>query len=98
MVLFANGSSLGQSNSFCFYCGRPVHSPVLKKHAVPPDDQRTRDHVLPASKGGKNTVWACLGCNQTKRDLTLDEFRVLQAFRAGLIPLPAYKFAAEERT
>ena len=38
----------------------------------------TLDHVHPRSKGGKNTwsnlVTACLGCNQEKGDLTLEEY------------------------
>jgi hypothetical protein len=98
MVLLTNGSPLGQASSFCFYCGRPIRKVPVKLHTRPPEDLQTRDHPLPKSKGGQETVWSCLGCNETKRDLTLDEFRVVQAFRAGLVPLPAYKFAMEKRT
>ena len=57
----------------------------------------TEDHVVPQSKGGKKTVIACFGCNQDKRDLSLDEYRLIRAFRAGIIQLPEYKFAAEQR-
>ena len=30
--------------------------------------------------------------------MTLDEYRLIRAFRAGKVRLPEYKFAAEERT
>jgi 5-methylcytosine-specific restriction endonuclease McrA len=98
MVLLTNGSPLGQESSFCFYCGRPIRRVPGKSHVCPPEDSLTRDHVLPKSHGGDSVVFACWGCNQAKRDMTLDEFRVVRAFNACLIPLPAYKFAAEERT
>jgi hypothetical protein len=39
---------------------------------------RTRDHVVPKSKGGTKTVWACLKCNALKADLSLEEFRQLR--------------------
>jgi hypothetical protein len=50
----------------CRYCGRD-----LKEWSA------TLDHVLPRSKGGRNsyenTVTACGGCNQDKRDRTPEE-------------------------
>lgn len=49
----------------CAYCGGPA---------------TTVDHVLPRSRGGRNTwtntVAACGGCNQRKRDRTPDEARM----------------------
>lgn len=36
---------------------------------------RTKDHVVPKSKGGRKTVDACLKCNSAKADMSLDEFR-----------------------
>lgn len=46
----------------CFYCGY--------------EEQLTRDHVMPKSKGKQfkrpwNTVWACEFCNRKKADKTL---------------------------
>lgn len=41
----------------------------------------TVDHLVPKSKGGGNTldnmVIACLNCNQTKGDKTVEEFKPL---------------------
>ena len=48
-----------------------------------PDDKLTMDHVLPKSRGGKNTwenlVAACMKCNQKKGSRTPQE--------SGMIPL-----------
>jgi len=50
----------------CVYCGS------IKRKDL------TIDHVIPVSKGGKNSwdnlVTACLRCNHSKSDLTLKEF------------------------
>jgi 5-methylcytosine-specific restriction endonuclease McrA len=97
MVVLSNGGQLGSPESFCFYCGRSVREVKYQIYQTPPPDQRTRDHVIPACKGGAKLVIACLGCNQDKKDLSLDEYRLIRAFRAGMIPLPEYKFAAEQR-
>jgi hypothetical protein len=37
---------------------------------------RTKDHVVPKSKGGVRTVEACLRCNGAKREMSLEEFRL----------------------
>jgi HNH endonuclease len=100
MVLLTNGSPLGQSSSFCFYCGRPIRKVPVTKRAQPPEDLATTDHLIPKRlRGNKDCpkVFACLSCNQEKYNLTVSEYRLLRAFRAGLVPLPEYKFAAEER-
>jgi 5-methylcytosine-specific restriction endonuclease McrA len=97
MVVLANGGLLGHLDSFCFYCGRSVRVWKQEMYATPPPDMRTKDHVVPQSKGGKKTVVACRSCNDEKRDMTLDEYRLIRAFRAGMIQLPEYKFAAEQR-
>jgi 5-methylcytosine-specific restriction endonuclease McrA len=97
MVVLANGGKLGQPAGVCFYCGRPVRKWKQKMYERPPLDMITEDHVVPLCRSGSRTVTACLGCNQDKYHLSLDEYRVLQAFRAGILPLPEYKFAAEQR-
>lgn len=97
MVVLANGSRLGSPESFCFYCGRSVCAWKQKLGMPPPPDMRTADHLHPKSKGGTKIVTACHKCNDEKRDLTLDEYRLIRAFRAGKIGLPEYKFAAEVR-
>ena len=98
MVVLASGGRLGSEDSYCFYCGRPVQQWKYVSGQRTPLDTRTVDHVIPQCRGGKNglLVTACIGCNRKKFNLTLDEFRVVQAFRAGLVPLPEYKFAAEQ--
>jgi HNH endonuclease len=54
----------------CFYCGVR-----LRKGGI---FQKTKDHVVPKSKGGVWTVDACLKCNQAKKDMSLEEFRALR--------------------
>ena len=99
MVVLASGGQLGVIGSYCFYCGRPVRKWKQRMYERPPVDMVTEDHVVPQCRGGKNgkTVTACLECNQDKYRLSLEEFRVVRAFRAGLLPVPDYKFAAEQR-
>jgi len=56
----------------CWYCGAPA---------------KTKDHVIPRSKGGRgagNKVWACLRCNQEKSNLLLEDYRAFVAMRKNL--------------
>lgn len=52
----------------CAYC-----------EASTPFDDRTADHMIPLSRGGKHSVsnltMACFTCNSSKRDMTPEEFR-----------------------
>ena len=52
----------------CAYCGKKIEF-----------DDMTIDHIVPQSKGGKdtpeNTVPACQLCNNQKADRTIEEFR-----------------------
>lgn len=67
-------------HEFCWYCGVK-----LQGHDSKASTFRTRDHVVPKSGGGRgstNYVEACLGCNQKKGILSLDEFR--RALGGGL--------------
>jgi len=58
-----NKSLFIRDRNLCGYCGNAFHRSEL-----------TRDHVLPKSKGGKdswtNLVTACKGCNHKKADRT----------------------------
>jgi hypothetical protein len=38
---------------------------------------KTKDHVVPKSKGGWKTVLACLSCNGKKAAKTIEEFRTI---------------------
>jgi len=96
MVVRNDGLPLGLGG-FCFFCGRYVRK--IGGGSSLPKDAYTREHLVPRSRGGsyKHIVPACRGCNEDKHALTLDEYRVVCALRAGAIQLPEYKFAAEAR-
>jgi len=79
---------------FCFYCnceifkGSRQHARKFPKH--------TWDHIIPKSRTGRGQrgtiVPACLWCNSQKGNLTIEEYRVLLAFRYGWISNIPYKF------
>lgn len=89
----------------CYYCGKILDTrrPVTGEKHFP--DMATVDHLIPASRGGNkfsilNTVDACFGCNTDKGRLTLDEYRLVIAFRRGLVSRDAalgMRFWAEAR-
>jgi len=67
----------------CYYCKRRTRpAPATGKV---PLDASTRDHRIPASRGGKhvinNTVNACYACNQDKGALTEREYKEVLAYR-----------------
>lgn len=74
----------------CFYCDR-----LLSR------TKKTRDHLQPKSRHGSskphNIVDACRECNVLKGCLTLEEFRVVIAYRQGLVDKPKFKFPGELR-
>ena len=57
-----------KTNGCCAYCGRKIEF----KNMV-------ADHVVPRSRGGKNTIDnllpACFFCDQYKKNKTLEKFR-----------------------
>ena len=64
--LLTNRTLFQRDRNLCLYCGHQYPSRVL-----------TRDHVVPASRGGtsvwENCVTACRPCNQRKDDRTPEE-------------------------
>lgn len=64
--LLTNRTLFQRDRHMCLYCGRQY-----------PLAQLTRDHVVPASRGGRsvweNCVTACRCCNQRKDDRTPEE-------------------------
>ena len=81
-------TTLAEFHSHCFYCGVEMTK-----------DTKSKDHVKPRSRGGKLKVPCCKPCNQLKGSLKLEEYRVLVAYRNGLIPLDILqqvKFKGEE--
>jgi hypothetical protein len=76
----------------CFYCGFDMEGETG-------DRRRTRDHVTPRCRGGRVKVPCCHKCNTLKGNLNLEEYRVLVAYRNGLVPieiLRLVKFKGEE--
>lgn len=67
----------------CWYCGKRVWNAENVSMA------RSVDHLVPKSRGGKteqgNIVRSCRGCNGDKHNLTLEEYRLIVAFRKGLV-------------
>lgn len=53
----------------CFYCNRPFREGLAP----------TRDHIIPKSKGGtdslKNRKPCCFECNQLKSNLDMNQFK-----------------------
>jgi 5-methylcytosine-specific restriction endonuclease McrA len=72
----------------CFYCDRALSRA-----------KKTRDHLQPKSRNGSshshNIVDCCRQCNLLKGCLTLEEFRVVIAYRRGIIDNPKFKFPGE---
>jgi 5-methylcytosine-specific restriction endonuclease McrA len=72
----------------CFYCGKEVSR-----------KKKTRDHVIPKSRHGSsqpnNLVDACKPCNQLKGCLTLEEFRLVVAYRNGCVRPARMRFPGE---
>jgi len=59
--------------SACFYCHEPFAEGVPKDHPR----AKTKDHVIPRSRGGRgveNMVYACFECNNLKSNFTAEEF------------------------
>lgn len=86
----------------CFYCGietTPALPHKRKEKVAQPPTTRTWDHQIPKSRGGRglthNCVIACQGCNVDKGGLTAEEYRVVVAFRNGIIKKPDVLFNAE---
>jgi len=69
----------------CFYCGTAL---TASHNAA---DQQTTDHLQPRHRGGHsvaaNRVDACRKCNLDKGGLTLEEYRVVVAYRRGVLRL-----------
>lgn len=61
---------------------------------------RTRDHVIPKSRGGHhgllgNVVHCHRKCNEDKANRTLEEYREVIAERKG-VPVETFKFPGEQ--
>jgi hypothetical protein len=90
-------------DEFCFYCGLQLAEVRLPTGQSPPDNMKTLDHMIPIARGGlgeHNLVAACWGCNTDKGNLTTEEYRLVLAYRAGIVrdASHVYRFWAEENT
>jgi 5-methylcytosine-specific restriction endonuclease McrA len=67
--MLTNRTLFQRDHNLCMYCGQQFAASEL-----------TRDHVIPASRGGasvwENCVTACRHCNQRKDDRTPEEARM----------------------
>ena len=84
----------------CYYCGDALVEGCAGKHT--PSNTKTKDHVIPAGLLKKhsmsismNLVESCRACNQDKGGLTAGEYRVVLAYRAGIVKTPDLCFANE---
>lgn len=65
------------NGSECFYCGKSLVVGSGRR-----ENMVTIDHIVPRSHGGsdnvRNLVPSCKCCNEAKRDLSVEEFRLLR--------------------
>lgn len=54
----------------CYWCKRDLHAPTARTRVA-----KTRDHVVPRSRGGRKTVPCCRQCNQLKGDWSPEIWR-----------------------
>ena len=69
-----NGPMRGTVERICFYCGSFMLEPPSNGYHHP--RSATRDHIHPRSKGGSLTVKCCAECNNLKRTLLLEQWRI----------------------
>jgi 5-methylcytosine-specific restriction endonuclease McrA len=73
----------------CFYCDCHTQPYVMnKRYRKAPSNGQSIDHKIPTSRGGApddpdNRVHSCVKCNSDKGNLTVEEYRVVIAFREG---------------
>jgi hypothetical protein len=87
----------------CFYCGEALDGRVPQRGLILPKNHATKDHIIPRTtleqhgmKGMlNNTVNACLRCNNEKGSFSLAEYRVVLAFRSGMLAVPDLLFHGE---
>jgi len=69
----------------CFFCG----TELTTAPAARSPRRASVDHLIPTSRGGPNhegnKVRACQACNRDKGNLTLEEYRVVLAYRRGML-------------
>ena len=75
----------------CYYCGCNLVTVKVPEGKPQPAALLTKDHATPKVRGGKNTpanyITSCFACNQDKGRLTLEEYRLVQATRRGLVSI-----------
>lgn len=85
----------------CYYCNTVlVNWTHCKGKNNIPQNGRTRDHLVPRYIRGRGSrvpqVACCVACNQDKGRLTVEEFRVVVAFRHGMIAAVDFRFPGEK--
>jgi hypothetical protein len=81
----------------CFYCDCEVVHIQPTRGRPMPKNAASRDHLTPVVRGGgAGIVLACEGCNIDKGQLTLEEYRLVVAFRKGSLKKASLRFPGEE--
>lgn len=79
----------------CPYCGVPMTMPTGEEGRAPRTSE-SLDHIVPRSKGGRETVVVCVACNHDKHHLSLAEYRAVLCVRRRCIHLFHYERIALE--
>jgi len=82
----------------CYYCNKQVMMFKSCDHKLVPHNARSKDHMTPVCRGGAGMgmVVCCTECNNDKARLTLEEYRVVRAYRMGIIAISNFKFPGEK--
>jgi len=77
-----------KSKGKCWYCGRAI---TIESRMIPPHPEMyVIDHALPSSLGGgdniENLVPSCWTCNASKRNKTVEQFRIYRARKVAGMP------------
>lgn len=75
---------------YCAYC--------LREMVTYSSTHPTRDHVMPRSRGGRRTVWSCIGCNHVKADMLPDEWLKFREDNPEWWKLPGHEAQARKQT
>lgn len=83
-----------RTNGNCGYCGNPMVWPkrgITNSEGYEKNLVASTDHIIPLHKGGEhvvsNMICCCSGCNSSKANRSLEEFRGYLFHRVMKVPL-----------
>jgi hypothetical protein len=71
---------MAKCKQLCAYCGVKMRRGATEPGKEQAPTQRTRDHIMPLHRGGKQSAWVH-ACNQDKHHLTVNEWRIVLMWR-----------------